>query len=93
MAIFFNPKKVIEFCCKRKREVRYVINKLNENIKKLNMWDMACTKTAVMFFVMFLFSIWGGFRDFVLSINPWVLFLGWVIFAVRPLSKFFSKKS
>jgi hypothetical protein len=68
-----------------------VLNKLNENIKKLDMWDMAYTKMAVMFFVMYLFSVWGGLRNFVLSINPWILFLGWVVFAFRPLSRFFKK--
>jgi hypothetical protein len=68
-----------------------VLNKLNKNFKKLDMWDMACTKITVMFFVMYLFSVWGGFRDFVLSVNPVVLFLGWVVFAFRPLSRFFKK--
>jgi hypothetical protein len=68
-----------------------VLNKLNENVKKLDIRDMACTKIAVMFFVMYLFSVWVGFRDFILSINPWVLFLGWVVFALRPLKRFFRK--
>jgi hypothetical protein len=65
---------------------------LNEKIKNMDMWDMACTKTAVIFFIMFLFSVWGAFRNFVLSINPWILFLGWIVFAIRPLKRFLSKK-
>ena len=69
-----------------------MLNKLNENMKKLNMWDMAYTKLAVGFFVMYLFSVWGGFRDFILSVNPLVLLLGWVVFAIRPLSRFFKAK-
>ena len=68
-----------------------MIEKLNKNIKKLDIWDMACTKIAIMFFVMFLFAVWPAFREFTLSIGSFVLFLGWVIFAIRPLSRFFSK--
>lgn len=68
-----------------------MIEKMNKNIKKLDVWDMACTKLAVMFFVMFLFTVWPAFRDFTLSIGPLVLFFGWVIFALRPLSRFFSR--
>jgi len=68
-----------------------VINELNKKTKKLDMWDMACTKITVMFFIMFLFSTWSSFRDFVLSTNYWVFLLGWIIFAIRPLKRFFSK--
>lgn len=68
-----------------------MISELNKKTKNLDMWDMACTKVAVMLFIMFLFSIWSSFRDFIQSISPWVLFLAWIIFAVRPLKRFFSK--
>ena len=68
-----------------------MIKKMNKNIKKLDVWDMACTKLAVMFFVMFLFVVWPTFRDFALSLSSLVLFLGWTIFAIRPLTRFFSK--
>jgi hypothetical protein len=69
-----------------------MIKKFNENIKKLDMWDMACTKLAMAFGIMFLFSVWPGLRNFIQSVNPWMLFFGWIIFALRPLSRFFSKK-
>ena len=68
-----------------------MINELNKKTKNLNMWDIACTKMAVMFFVMFMFSVWSAFRDFIQSVNPWILFIGWIIFAFRPLKRFFSK--
>jgi hypothetical protein len=70
-----------------------MINELNKKTKNLDMCDMACTKTAVMFFIVFLFSVWPAFRNFVQSANPWIFFLGWVIFAIRPLKSFFSKNS
>ncbi|MDD4026599.1 MAG: hypothetical protein PHO75_00230 [Candidatus Shapirobacteria bacterium] len=69
-----------------------MINELNKKIKNLDTWDMACTKLAVMFFVMFLFSVLPAFRDFIQSTNYWIFFLGWVIFAIRPLKRFFYKK-
>jgi len=69
-----------------------VINELNKKIKNLDMWDMACVKLAVAFAVMFLFSVWPVFQNFVQSVNPWLLFIGWIVFALRPLSRFFSKK-
>ncbi|MFA5750136.1 MAG: hypothetical protein WC895_02855 [Candidatus Shapirobacteria bacterium] len=68
-----------------------MINELNKKTKNLDMWDMACTKIAVMFFIMFLFSVWPTLRNFIQSTNPWILFLGWVIFAIRPLKRFFKK--
>jgi hypothetical protein len=68
-----------------------VFRKLNTKVKNLDMWDIACTKLAVMFFIAFFFSVWVGFRDFVLSINPWILFFAWVFFAIRPLKRFFRK--
>lgn len=69
-----------------------MIDELNKKIKNLNMWDMACTKLAVMFFIMFLFSIWPAFRDFVQSTNYWIFLLAWVIFAIKPFKRFFSNK-
>ena len=68
-----------------------MINKLNENIKKLDILDMAFTKLGIMFFMMFLFSVWGGFRNFIMSINPWILLIVWVVLVIKPLSRFFSK--
>lgn len=70
-----------------------MLKMINRNMKRLDIWDMACTKTAVAFFVMFLFSVWTGFREFVLSTSSFILFLGWIIFAIRPILKFFSKRS
>jgi len=70
-----------------------LINKLNKKIKKMDFWDISFTKIAVMFFVMFLFSILPSFRNFIQSINPLILFFIWVIFALRPLKRFFSKSN
>jgi|GEM_PF-4165843 hypothetical protein len=68
-----------------------MINELNKKTKKLDMWDIACTKLAVMFFIMFLFSVWSAFRDFVQLSNYWIFLLGWIIFAIKPLKRFFLK--
>jgi len=70
-----------------------VIDELNKRIKNLDMWDMGSTKIAVMFFVMFLLAVWPAFANFFLSVNPWILFFGLVIFAIRPLTRFFSKNN
>jgi len=70
-----------------------VINELNKKAKNLDMWDIGCTKLAVALGIMFLFSVWPAFRNFIQSVNPWLLFLGAMIFAFRPLKRFFSKKS
>lgn len=74
------------------KEVDNMIIKLNNKIKNLDMWNMACTKLSVIFFVLFLISLWPDFRNFILSVNPWILFLGWVIFAIRPLKSYFRNK-
>jgi len=57
--------------------------------KNLSFWDIAFTKLAVMFFVMFLFAAYQPFRLFIQSINPTYLLLCWIIFALKPLFKFF----
>ena len=69
-----------------------MVTELNKKTKNLDMWDIAFVKIAVMFFVMFLFSAWVEFRNFVLSINSWILFLGWILFAIKPLFRFFQKR-
>lgn len=68
-----------------------MINILNKKIKNMDMWDMACTKIAVTFFVVFLISVWPAFTHLIQSTNPWFLFFGWVIFAIRPVKRFLSK--
>jgi len=68
-----------------------MITMLNKKIQSLDIWDMAFTKLGIMFFMMFIFSVWGGFRDVVLSINPWILCLVWIIFVIKPLKRFLSK--
>lgn len=68
-----------------------MIKAFDKKIGSLDTWDMACIKLAVMFFVAYLFSVWIDFRNFILSIDPLALFLGWAIFAIRPLKRFFSK--
>lgn len=57
--------------------------------KNLDFVDIAFTKLAVMFFVMFLFASWPTFRLFVESVNPLYLLIGWLIFAIKPLARFF----
>ncbi|MFA6368987.1 MAG: hypothetical protein WCX20_01225 [Candidatus Shapirobacteria bacterium] len=58
----------------------------------MDVWDMACTKIAVAFFVLFLLSVWPAFNNLIQSTSPWFLFFGWLIFAIRPLSSFFKKR-
>lgn len=63
---------------------------LNKKNKNLDVLDMAFVKLAVMFFIMFLFSTCSIFRDFVQHTNPAVFFVAWIIFAIRPLLRFFK---
>jgi len=66
------------------------MNFLSKNTQKLTVTDIAFTKLAVMFFVLFLFSYWPGFRFFVESTNPVIYLFGWIIFALKPLYRFFK---
>lgn len=63
---------------------------LTEKTKNLGVLDIAFTKLAVIFFVVYLFSVWPGFRLFIDSINPFVFLFGWIVFALKPLYKFFK---
>ena len=67
-----------------------MIKDLNKKVKKLNVCDIGLTKLAVAAFVLFVITIWPAAMSLVHSVNPWWFFAAFVIFAVRPMYKFFK---
>jgi hypothetical protein len=61
------------------------------NIQKMKWYDMSLTKMSVMFFTLFLITIWDAFRVFVLSIEWYWYLVLFVLFALPVMIKMFSK--
>ena len=59
-------------------------------IKRIDIYDISLTKLSVAAFVLFLITVWPGFREWALSVNPLYFFIAFVLFAIRSASKFFK---
>ena len=64
----------------------------NKAAKRLNGLDIGLIKYSVVAFTLFLVTIWPGFRNLVLSINPWWFFAAFVILVARPIHRAYLKK-
>jgi hypothetical protein len=60
-------------------------------IKKLDFWDIAFTKIAVMAFVLSMVSLFPSFTSWVQSINPIYFIILFILFAIKPLCVWFKK--
>ena len=56
-------------------------------LKKLKVVDITLIKLAVFFFTLFLFTVWSGFRNLVLSFDWYWYLILFVIFSVPVLKK------
>lgn len=65
---------------------------LNKKVKKLDVHDIQLTKLAVAASVLFILNIWPSAMNWVASIH-WAWFLvAAIIFAIRPMKRFWCKK-
>jgi len=62
----------------------------DKKIKNLDTWDIGLTKLSVAAFVLWLLVLWPAAMNWVKSVNPWYFFIAFVIFAIRPLYRFFK---
>jgi len=69
-----------------------MIDEMNKQVKKLDLWDIALTKLAAAAGILFLITIWPAAMNLVQSVNPWYLLIAFVIFAIRPAYRFFLKR-
>ena len=65
-----------------------VIKKANQKVKNLNVVDVQFIKLSVFFFAFFLASFLGN----VLVDYRWLWLILFVIFAIKPIIKFFKKQ-
>ncbi|MBU1246305.1 MAG: hypothetical protein ABIJ20_00460 [Nanoarchaeota archaeon] len=63
----------------------------DKKIKNLKTWDIALVKLATAAFVLFVITIWSAAMEWVHSVNPWVFFVLFMIFAIKPMIKVYSK--
>ena len=68
-----------------------MIKEMNKKVKKLNIWDIALTKLATATGVLFVITIWPAAMTWVHSVNPWWFLVAFVVFAIKPMYKFYTK--
>ncbi len=64
----------------------------NDKVKKIDVWDIGLIKLSVAVFVLFIITIWPAAMTWVDSVNPWYFLVAFVIFAARPVYRFYLKK-
>jgi hypothetical protein len=66
-----------------------MIDKLNEKIKKLVIWDISLIKLSVAASILFVLSIWPAALNWVGNTNYWWFLIAFIIFAIIPMKKFY----
>jgi len=61
---------------------------LNKRIKKLDVWDIALTKLAVVAFVVIILKLIPVVTGWLEEINILWFVVAWVIFSIRPFTRF-----
>ncbi|MFH1290723.1 MAG: hypothetical protein ABIH92_04925 [Nanoarchaeota archaeon] len=64
---------------------------LNKKVKKLDSWDISLIKLSTVAFILFLLSVWPAAMVWVLNTDFWWFLIAFVVFAIRPFMKYFSK--
>lgn len=62
----------------------------DKKVKNLDTWDISLTKLSVAAFVLFVLTIWPATMNWVKSVSPWYFLIAFVIFAARPMYRFFK---
>jgi len=60
-------------------------------MKNLDLWDIALIKITMVAFTLFVITIWQAAMDWVHTVNPWYFFVAFVIFAIRPVYRYWIK--
>ena len=68
-----------------------MIKAFNDNVGKLDVWDVSLIKLSVAAFVLFVISIWPAAMDWVHSVNPWYFLVVFVVVVIRPFYRFYLK--
>ena len=61
-----------------------------EKLRRMDVMDIGLIKLSVAAIVLFLITIWPALMKLVTSVNPWYFLVAFVVFAVRPLYKFWK---
>jgi len=68
------------------------MKKISNKVKKLDVLDISLIKISVIFFVLFLITIWSTLLDLIIKVHwLWFLIIS-VLTMIRPLIKLFFKK-
>ena len=62
-----------------------------ERVRRLDVMDVSLIKLSVAAAVLFLVAVWPALMKLVTSVNPWYFLVAAVIFAARPLYRFWGR--
>lgn len=68
-----------------------MINWMKKKLKRMDIWDVALIKWSTAAFVLFVITIWPAAMNWVHSVNPWIFFIMFVIFFIRPIYRIYLK--
>ena len=72
-------------------DLKMFMDKWVERLSKDATWyDYSLIKASVFFFTLFLISVWPEFRNFTLSINPYIYLILFIIVSIPPTKKMLS---
>jgi hypothetical protein len=74
---------------KKRRFKKNFIEKLNSDIKKMDLLDIQFTKLSVAAGILFLITAWESARIALLKIHWGIYLVLMIFFALRPISKIF----
>ena len=69
-----------------------MINWMKKKLKRMDIWDVALIKWSTAAFVLFVITIWPAAMNWVHSVNPWIFFIMFVIFFIRPIYRIYLKQ-
>ena len=67
------------------------MEKLNKNLKKMDIWDIGLIKLSVVAGTFFLLTICVSVMVWVQSVNTWYFLVAFVILCARPFYRFWIK--
>ncbi len=67
-----------------------MFKKLNKTIKKLDHWDISLIKLSSAAGILFVITIWPAAMELTHKIGPLWFLIAMIIFAIRPMQKYFK---
>ncbi len=65
---------------------------LNKFLKKIDVIDMSLIKFSVLFFTLWIVSLFPDFGEWIISIDHWYFLIVFLVISIRPIYRVYLKK-